>query len=53
MALTGEAVSFADYRDRMTGANIDKRPTDVLLAEIDEIEKMFDKQKEEGDKNGG
>lgn len=49
MALTGEAVSFADYRDRMTGANIDKRPTDVIIAEIDEIEKMFeDKENKTG-----
>lgn len=34
-------VSFNDYRDSVTGANIDKRPDEVLIAEIDEIEKQM------------
>lgn len=44
MAMQGVSVSFAEYRDRMTGANIDTRPASVILAELDEIEKQFDKK---------
>ncbi len=32
-------VSFADYKDRVTGANIDRRSTAEILAELDEVEK--------------
>lgn len=39
MALTGVNVSFADYKDRVTGAHIDMRPTAEIEAELDEIEK--------------
>lgn len=39
MAFTGTVVSFADYKDRLTGANIDLRPTEEIEAELDEIEK--------------
>ena len=43
-------VSFKDYRDSITGANIDKRPDEVLIAEVDEIEKkMKNKGAEDGD----
>ena len=34
-------ISFADYAARLTGKNIDTRPAEVILAEIDEIEKEF------------
>lgn len=34
-------VSFSAYKDRVTGANIDKRPTAEILAELDELEKQF------------
>lgn len=44
MAMQGVSVSFAEYRDRMTGANIDTRPASIILAELDEIEKQFDKK---------
>ena len=36
-------VSFADYKDRVTGKNIDTRSTAEMLADIDEIEKKFAK----------
>jgi hypothetical protein len=32
-------VSFADYKDKVTGANIDRRTTAEILAELDEVEK--------------
>lgn len=32
-------VSFANYKDNVTGANIDRRPTAEILAELDEIER--------------
>lgn len=41
MALSGNTVSFQDYKDFLTGANIDVRPTEVLLKEVNEIEKEF------------
>ena len=39
MAYSGTYVSFADYKDRVTGANIDRRPTAEILAELDEVER--------------
>lgn len=39
MAFAGKPVSFADYKDRVTGANIDLRPVAEIEAELDEIEK--------------
>lgn len=46
-------ISFADYVDRLTGKNIDTRPAEVILAEIDEIEKEFTEKGggEDGDGN--
>ncbi len=41
MALGDNAMSFDEYRDRVTGANIDFRPTADILAELDEVEKQF------------
>ena len=32
-------VSYADYKDKVTGANIDRRSTAEILAELDEVEK--------------
>ena len=32
-------VSFADYKDNLTGANIDRRYTAEILAELDEVER--------------
>ena len=43
MALNGHPISFEDYRDEVTGANIDIRPVSAILAELDEIEKEFAK----------
>ncbi len=42
-------VSFADYKDKITGANIDRRSTAEILAELDEIEKELQGG---GDDNG-
>lgn len=39
MAYTGVNVSFADYKDKVTGANIDRRSTAEILAELDDVEK--------------
>lgn len=38
MAMTGEVESFADYKDRVTGANIDLRPASEINRELDEVE---------------
>ena len=39
MAISGKHVSFADYKDKVTGANIDRRPTAEILAELDALER--------------
>lgn len=39
MAYTGVDVSFADYKNRVTGANIDRRSTAEILAELDDVER--------------
>ena len=41
MGYTGTFLSFADYKDRVTGANIDRRSTAEIMAEIDEIERQL------------
>lgn len=43
MAYTGKPVSFSEYKDRVTGANIDRRPTAVIQAELDALEKELQK----------
>lgn len=39
MALTGTVESFADYKNRVTGANIDRRSKADILRELDDVEK--------------
>ena len=39
MAYTGKVVSFSEYKDRVTGANIDRRPVAAIEAELDAVEK--------------
>lgn len=39
MAFSGVTVSFADYRDRVTGANIDRRTTAEIMADLDAAER--------------
>ena len=39
MAFTGEVESFADYKNRVTGANIDHRPIAAINRELDEVER--------------
>lgn len=39
MAYTGVNVSFEDYKDRVTGANIDRRSTAEILADVEEAER--------------
>lgn len=43
MAFSGKSVSFADYKDRVTGANIDRRSTAELMKELDEVEAELQK----------
>ena len=52
MAYTGKTISFAEYRDRVTGANIDRRSVAEIQREIDEA--MLELRKEvqsDGDGN--
>lgn len=44
MALAGKPVSFSEYRDRVTGANIDRRPVAEIEAELDALEKSLRKE---------
>lgn len=46
MAYTGKNISFAEYRDRATGANIDRRSVAEIQREIDEA--MLQLRKETG-----
>ena len=39
MAYSGKFVSFAEYLERVTGSNIDRRSTAEILAELDDAEK--------------
>lgn len=39
MAMAGKAMGFADYKNYVTGANIDRRSTAEILAELDDVEK--------------
>lgn len=39
MALTGEVEGFADYKNRVTGANIDRRPTAAINRDLDDVER--------------
>jgi hypothetical protein len=39
MAFSGEVESFAAYKDRVTGANIDRRSTAEILRELDDVER--------------
>ena len=41
MGYTGTYVGFADYKDRVTGANIDRRSAAEIMAEADEIERQL------------
>lgn len=41
MAFTGEVEGFADYKNRVTGANIDRRPLAAINRELDEVEKLL------------
>lgn len=49
MAYTGSFVSFADYKDRVTGANIDRRSTAAIEKDLDEVERELQRG---GDENG-
>lgn len=39
---TENFIPFAEYRDNLTGVNIDLRPTTEILKELEEVEKKFD-----------
>ena len=34
-------ISLADYKDRLTGANIDRRSVAEIMAEMDEVERQL------------
>ena len=38
MAISGKVEGFADYKDRVTGANIDRRSTAEINRELDAVE---------------
>lgn len=40
-------ISFDDYRARVTGANIDTRPTAEIMAELDSIENQLERRCDE------
>lgn len=44
MAACESYMSFEDYRDRMTGSNIDRRPAAEILAELEAVESQFIKE---------
>ncbi len=44
MAYTGKNISFAEYRDRVTGANIDRRSVAEIQREIDEAMRELRKE---------
>ena len=44
MAYTGKNISFAEYRDRVTGANIDRRSVAEIQNEIDEAMRELRKE---------
>ena len=44
MAYTGKTISFAEYRDRLIGANIDRRSVDEIQREIDEAMRELRKE---------
>lgn len=39
MALSGEVEGFADYKNRVTGANIDRRPVAAINRDLDDVER--------------
>lgn len=43
MAYTGKPISFSEYKDRVTGANIDRRPVAAIEAELAAVEKELQK----------
>lgn len=36
-------ISFAEYADKLTGANIDRRSVAEILADLDEVERQLQK----------
>ncbi len=36
-------VSFAEYKDKITGANIDRRSVVEIMADLDEVERQLQK----------
>lgn len=42
MGLFKKPISFDEYHAQVLGLNVDNRPTAEILAELDEIEKIFE-----------
>lgn len=52
MAYTGKNISFSEYRDRVTGANIDRRSVAEIQKEIDEaMRELREEVQRDGDGN--
>lgn len=52
MAYTGKNISFAEYRDRVTGANIDRRSVAEIQKAIDDAMRELRKEApDDGDGN--
>lgn len=46
MAITGQIEGFADYKNRVTGANIDRRPTAEINRDMDAVERELQERGE-------
>nr|DAP92253.1 MAG TPA: hypothetical protein [Caudoviricetes sp.] len=49
MAVGDKQISFDDYKAHVTGADIDRRPVSEIMAELDDVERQFQREEE---KNG-
>lgn len=41
MAVGDKQISFDDYKAHVTGADIDRRPVSEIMAEMEDVEKQF------------
>lgn len=51
MVLRGKYMSFNEYLDKVTGKNIDMRPADEILREIDEAFEKVNTEGRDGSRN--
>lgn len=48
MAMAGHPMSFDEYRDKLTGANLDTRPASEILRELEDVDAEFQKGEKDG-----